>query len=455
MTKAFHSVVALALVGGASALSAQGVLNEGSDPVTISRAGVGVAFGRSLEAAGLNPALLVTLQEDRSAHVAFGLESQAGSVTAQNNQIRYFSSDRNRAIGAFGFAQRVNAGLSWGLKVDEPFERHLELRAGAPTRFTGDAISIGAHRLEGQAAWTPEGHPELSFGLGLGVTRLGFTLGNTVRAGIPVDPTQPESVINPYLGLAEVSLREEGSAFTPSWTLGARWALSSRWTLAATFESPLKAHIGLTARALPATITVTDDNGYGTPPVGTETRAYQLIGTSGVGAGSGDLNLPARATLGLRQRQSQLLTWEVDLQWMGAGLRTPGFANLQTFSGTVSAPANLESARSSALLKGMAEFTLSKDWTLRIGAGLSTGYKPSETTEPLLGGSTQSFASVGAGYKVWGGELNVGYQYRLDRDTDRLGAEGAWDSSGYRATGTKVRIEGAGHLMAIGFRKSF
>ncbi len=454
MTKVFQAVVAMALVGGASALSAQGVQIQGSDPVTIGRGGAGVAFGRSLEAAGQNPALLVTLQEERSAHAALGLESQAGSETAQNNQVKYFTSARNRPLVAFGFAQRVNPRVSWGLKLDEPFGRHEELRMGAPSRFVGDAISLTAHRLEGQASWSPEGRPQWSFGLGLGVTRLGLELGNTVRAGIPVDPTQPAGVANPYAGLAEVSLREEGSALTPSWTLGARWALSSRWTLAATFESPLRAHVDLTGRFRPGTLGVTDDDGYGTPPLGTDARAIQLLGASGVSTGGGDLNLPARVTLGIRQRQSQLLTWEVDLQWMGAGLSTPAFASLETLSGSVGAPSRLEPGRSSALLKAMGEFTLSRDWILRIGIGLSTGYRSDESVEPLLGGSRQSLFSLGAGYKVWGGELSAGYQYRLDRDMDRVGLEGTWDSSGYRATATKVRVEGAGHLLSIGFRRS-
>ncbi|HJV90671.1 MAG TPA: outer membrane protein transport protein [Holophagaceae bacterium] len=447
--------MALALVGGASALSAQGVLNQGSDPVTISRSGTGVAFGRSLEAAGQNPALLVTLQEDRAAHVAFGLESQASSQTAQNNQLQFFTSDRNRAVAGFGIAGRLNPRLSWGLKLDQPFERHMELRSDSPSRFNGDTLSLEAHRLEGQAAWSPEGHPEFSFGAGLGVARLGLRLGNTVRAGIPVDPNQPVGLANPYLGLAEISLREEGSAFAPSLTLGARWALSSRWTLAATFESPLRATVNLTANYRPSTLFVKDDDGFGVPPVGTDARAYQLIGTSGVSAGGGTLNLPARVTLGLRQRQSQLLTWEVDVLWMGAGLRVPSFATLDTLSGPVASPSNLESARSSTLLKGMGEFTLSRDWTLRIGAGLATGYRADERVEPLLGGAAQSFASVGAGYKVWGGELSVGYQYRLNRDADRVGLEGTWDSSGYHTSATKVRVEGAGHLLSLGFRKAF
>ncbi len=449
MTKVLQTVVAMALVGGASALSAQGIQVQGSDPVTIGRNGVGVAFGRSLEAAGQNPALLVTLLENRAAHLAFGLESQAASETAENNQVKHFTTDRNRFLAAFGYGQRLGANLAWGLKLDEPFQRHETLAMSAPSRFQGDAISLSAHRLEGQAAWSPQGRPEWSFGLGLGLTRLGVELGSTVRIGIP------NGVANPNSGLAEISLREEGSALSPSWTMGARWAFSSRWTLAATLESPLRAKVDMTGRLRPETLSVTADNGYGTPSVGTDARAYQLIGTSEVRSGSGEVRLPARFTLGLRQRQSQLLTWEVDVKWMGAGLEMPAFATLETVSGSASAPTRLGSNHSSLALHGMGEFTLSRDWLLRIGAGIATAYRDDQSIEPLLGGAMQSSFSIGAGYKVWGGELSAGYQYRLDRDMDRKGLDGIWDSNGYRANATKVRVEGAGHLLSLGFRRSF
>ena len=75
--------------------------------------------------------------------------------------------------------------------------------------------------------------------------------------------------------------------------------------------------------------------------------------------------------------------------------------------------------------------------------------------EPLLGGSRTAEFSLGAGYKVWGGELNFGYQYRQseDQDTTRLG--GIWSSTGYRGVGTRSRMEAMGHLLALGFRTSF
>jgi long-subunit fatty acid transport protein len=455
MTKVFQTVVALALVGGASTLSAQGVLLQGADPVTIGRSGAEVAYGRSLEAAGLNPALLPTLAEPRSAHVALGLEIQAGGTTAQSDLFKFTTSDRNRVLTAFGYAQRLNDRMTWGLKLDQPFGRHTELRGLAPTRFSGDAFSLSAHRLEAQFGWTLAGRPDVSFGVGLGVTRLGLELGNRIRVGVPVDPTQPSGPLNPIQGLAELSLREEGQGISPSLTLGARWALSSRWTVAATFESPLKAKPSLSARYLPSPITVWDNNGFGVPPIGTDARAYQLIGTSDAVAGSGDVKLPARATLGVRQRQSQLLTWEVDLQWMGGGFQVPTFAGLRTLSGTTSAPTTLETGGSSWTLKAMGEFTLSREWVLRLGLGLATGYGDSNRIEPMLGGAAQSFYSAGFGYKVFGGELSFGYQARIDRDSDTPGLQGAWDVNGYRSVPSKVRVEGEGHLLSLGFRKAF
>ncbi len=455
MTKVFQAVVALALVGGASALSAQGVQLQGSDPVTIGRSGAEVAYGRSLEAAGQNPALLPTLPEAMAAHVALGFETQAGHTTSQSDLRAFVSSDRNRSLSAFGFARRFNERVTWGFKLDQPFSRHLELREFAPTRFSGNEISLSTHRLEGQLGWTPEGRPDLSFGVGLGLTTVALELGNSIRVGLPVDPSQPSGVLNPVQGLAEVSLREAGKGVSPSLTLGARWALSSRWTLGATLESPLRAKPSLSARYIPSPISVWDNSGFGVPPIGTDARAYQVIGTSEVLSGSGEVKLPARFTLGVRQRQSQLFTWEADIQWMGGGLELPEFAQMRTLSGTTGAPNTLKVGGSSWMLKAMGEFAVAKDWVLRMGLGLTSGYGDSTNLEPMLGGAMQSMYSAGVGYKALGGEWSFGYQYRLDKDTDRRGIQGAWDVNGYRATATKVRLEGEGHLISLGFRKAF
>ena len=447
----------LAVIAGLSCgvLAAQGVRVEGSDPVTIGRVGTGIAFGRSLEAAGLNPALLVTLQDPTVAHLALGAELQAQSATPLNNQLRTFSDDRNRSLTAFGFAQRLAPNLAWGLKLDQPFARHLELRATGTSRFLGDQISLDSHRAEAQLGWSPAGRPEWSFGFGLGLTRLAFELGSMVRADIPVDPSQPVSSGNPVQGLAEVGLREKGSKVVPSWSLGARWALASRWTLAATVEAPLKGAMDLSAGFKSSYLRTYDNDGFSVAALGTDARAQALVAGSSVKAGQGDLSLPARATVGVRQRVNQLFTWELDVTWMGAGLRVPTFASMITPSGAVQAPAALPSGKASTTAKLGGEFTLGKAWTLRLGLSLDSGYRAAGDVEPLLGGASQSAFSVGAGYRVWGGELSAGYQYRLDRDTDRLGLDGTWSASGFRSVATKTRVEGAGHLLAVGFRRSF
>lgn len=453
MSKVQH----LAVVAGLScgALMAQGVRVEGSDPVTIARVGTGIAFGRSLEGAGLNPALLVTLQEATSAHLAFGAELQAQSVTPLNNQIRTFSDDRNRSLLGFGFARRLSPELAWGVKVDQPFSRHLELRGTGTSRFLGDQISLESRRAEAQLGWSPAGRPEWSFGLGLGVTRLAFELGNVVRAGIPVDPTQPASGGNPVQGLAEVALREEGSKVVPSWTLGARWALSPRWTLAATLEAPLKAGMDLSAHLKPTYLRTYDNDGFSVPALGTEARAQALVAGSSAQAGTGDLVLPARASLGVRHRVNQLFTWELDLTWMGAGLRSPAFASLTTPSGEVLPPSRLPSGKASTTLKVGGELALTKAWTVRLGVALDSGHRATGEVEPLLGGSNQSSFGIGTGYRLFGGEVNFGYQYRLNRDADRLGLDGTWSATGFRSVATQTRVEGAGHLLSLGFRRSF
>ena len=76
-------------------------------------------------------------------------------------------------------------------------------------------------------------------------------------------------------------------------------------------------------------------------------------------------------------------------------------------------------------------------------------------TEPQLGGTPSAAFSIGAGYRVWGGEINLGYQYRQSQDQDSRSLSGSWSSAGYRNVGTRVRMEGMGHLLAIGFKKMF
>ena len=89
---------ALGLLAGLASqvASAQSMGLPASDPVGIGRSGTGVAFGTSLEAATLNPALLVTLREPRSAYLGAGLEIQKAELTLEPDGGDLSSSDRNR-----------------------------------------------------------------------------------------------------------------------------------------------------------------------------------------------------------------------------------------------------------------------------------------------------------------------------------------------------------------------
>ena len=96
---------------GAPRLVAQSWALPASDPVSIARSGTGVAYGNSLEAAGLNPALLATLRDGNSAYLALGLEMEAAQTTLQSNQQTYYSSDRSRSCSASDFARTAERAI--------------------------------------------------------------------------------------------------------------------------------------------------------------------------------------------------------------------------------------------------------------------------------------------------------------------------------------------------------
>lgn len=443
-----------ALAMAAAAVSAQSLNSAGSDPVTVGRAGTGVAYGRSLEAAGLNPALLVTLSEARSGHVALGLDSQASFTTLQANQAKAYSSDRNNFAGGFGAAWVLRPGLAFGLRADQPYRRSIELPRSSGARFLGDRFSLSSQRMEFQAAFSPEGRPEWSFGAAVGLMKVDLELGSTLRAAVPVDPTQPLGPGNPVRDLAEFGLRERGSKTVPTFTLGLRWALSTRWTLGASFESGVKAEV-ISEAARHGDRVLYDQDGTSAPTAGAAGRAEVLFANSAVRPGGGELRLPPRITLGLRHRVNQLFTWEADFRWNLQGAAFPTFASLQTPSGQVAAPQSLKEGKGTQGLMLMGEFALGKLWTARIGAGLESASQRQEDSSPLVASGAQSIFGFGAGYKLWGGELNFGYQYRNPRKQDRSDLAGQWGATGYRSVGSVMRIEGVGHLGVIGYRRTF
>ena len=101
------------------------------------------------------------------------------------------------------------------------------------------------------------------------------------------------------------------------------------------------------------------------------------------------------------------------------------------------------------------EVALGKLWTLRAGTFLDQNAIDNTQIEPLLGGARQAVFSVGAGYRLWGGEVSFGYQYRQSKDQDVTTLDGVWSATGFRSTGSRTRVEGMGHLFAIGFKRSF
>ncbi len=447
----------LSLGVGALPLAAQSMALPAVDPVGIARSGAQVAYGYSVEAAALNPALLSSLKGSVSAYLAAGLEMSATQQSLESNQQSgpksYFSTDRNRTVGAFGLALRFSPQLTLGLKLDEPFLRHGQLLDDAPSRYLGDGLDLAARRLEGQAAWALS--PNLSVGIGLGVARLSFESSNVVRLGVPNDPTQPASATNAVNGLVEQRVGQSGNKVVPSYSLGVRWAMSPRWTFGFTHQSGLKGDLPLTAEFRDASLGYLLNDGLGSGPVGLGPRAETLLSLSRAVQGSATLELPSQTTVGVRHRLLPNLTWEADLRWTSGNLRVPSFASVTTPSGTVTAPSELPQGRGHLGFSSSVELELGKLWTIRGGLALDQRSVEESATEPMLGGSRTSAFSLGAGYRVFGGEVSLGYQYRQSEDQDTRNLYGVWSSTGFRSVGTKVRMEGMGHLMAIGFRKTF
>ena len=458
MVQAVRGVIGAGLILGMAALpaAAQSLALPAADPVGIARSGAQVAYGYSLEAASANPALLISLKENRGIYLAAGLELASTQQSLESNQRTLFSTDRNRAIGAFGAALRLSPTFSLGLKLDEPFLRHGRLLNDAPSRFLGDGIDLSARRLEGQAAWALS--PNVSLGLGLGVARLGYESSSVMRFGVPLDPdpSRPASGANPVQGLVEQRVAQSGNKLVPSYSLGLRWAISPRWTLGATHQSGLKGDLDLKAGFRDANLGLYANDGLSTADLGTASRAAGLLGVSRpVSAANRTLELPSQTTVGFRHRVTPMVTWETDLRWTSAGLRMPAFAQVSTPSGLVSAPSELPQGKSYLSLSASVEVELSKVWTMRGGLALDQRSVDESVTEPLLGGSRTAAFSIGAGYRTWGGELSLGYQYRQSEDQDTRHLSGVWSNTGFRTGVTRMRAEGMGHLFALGVKKTF
>lgn len=439
---------------GAPHLAAQTWGLPASDPVGIARSGAGVAYGQSLEAAALNPALLATLRDNTTVFLAAGMELQSSQETLQANQAARFSTDRNRFLPSFGAAWRLNPSLVLGLKLDDPFMRHARMPLELTSRFQGQAIDLKTQRLEVQAGWAWS--PKFSVGVSLGVTRVNYAWENSVRVLVPADPAAKVSPTNPSQGLMELGLRQEGNKLAPSYSVGFRWALSPRWTVGGAYVGSITAKVPLTA-SYTATEPSYYDNatGYGTSQPASQ-YGPALKALSRVQAGDGSLTLPGKATLGVRQRFNQLFTWEVDVRYvLGSAMALPGNPTLLGPGDPVAGPPQDGDFRSGFGGSFMGELTLGPKWTARMGVALDSALRTDATVDPVRGGAKGAAFSGGFGYRVWGGELNVGYQYRQSQDRDSVNLDGSWSASGYRTTGSTTRVEGMGHLWSVGFKKAF
>lgn len=456
--KAAAASITLGWMLAGQVLQGQVMALPASDPVGIARSGAQVAFGRSLEAASLNPALLITLQEPLSAYLGLGMEQESAQVTPHNNQRTQYTTDRNRAILSFGTAWHLRDNVSFGLKLDHPFMRNGILPQESTVRFFGRSLDLNTQRFEFQGAWSPKQSPQLSFGLGIGFVRVKYASSLMVRALLPVDQTQPASSTNTVQDLVEVEVEQRASKTVTSGTLGFRWAINPRWTLGAVYQAPIKGTLSLAANRTSAPPVYCSPGGFGAPSAGVDGSV--LLTHSSYQPGQGNFTLPGRMSFGVRQRPTQFLTWEMDLHYDWAGsLRLPEQPSWVTPSGAVSAPTLNPPSRNGLGIAMMAEVALTKRLTTRIGLALDPAIYHETDIRPLTGGAKNAAFSGGLGYLLWGGEFNVGYQFRQSQDHDTSKLDGYWytnlNALQFRTTGTTTRVEGMGHLWSIGFRKAF
>ena len=443
--------------GLAMPLAAQSLWLPASDPVGIARGGAGVAFGQSLEAAALNPALLVTLRDDRSMYLSAGMEMQASNATLGSNSEVLFSSDRNRVLPALGGAWKLRPDFWLGLKADNPFMRHAELPTQYSGRYESQEFGLDARRLELQAAWSA--NPNWSFGASLGITHVSYSMLNVVRIPVTRIAADPVSATNPALGMGELALSQEGKKIVPSYSLGFRYAVNPRWTLGGSYQGAISGTLPVAA-SMGDMYAFSSINGYGPPEVGALAYGPAVAAASSVRAGSGGFTLPGKLQVGVRQRVNQGFTWEGDLRYvLGSSTRLPGYPTLTDPSGEASGAATgggLNGGFHSGVgISLTGEILLTKRLTGRLGLSQDPGLRDDPYVEPTLGGARSSGFSAGLGWRVLGGEANVGWQVRESQNRDQTDLDGVWKLSGYTTTGSTTRVGGMAHLWSVGFKKAF
>ena len=453
LSRGLATAIAPGLLGMLSpGLSAQTLAMPASDPVSVSRGGAGVAYGKSLEAAALNPALLPTLEGRFQFFLAAGEELESTQTTPRSNQRTVYSTDRNRFLPAFGLAWKVGKSVGLGLKLDTPFLRHGTLNNETPVRFLGDELDLKAQRVELQLGLALRNN--FSIGLGAGFVKIDTASGISLRGLIPKDQTTGVSGTNPSEGLFEQRVTQKGSATAPSFSAGFRWAMGPRWTLAGAYQSTVRGTLTQTARFSDEPYRIFGNLHDATPVTGLD--ASTVVGLSRAVAGTDRIALPSRAVLGLRQRVNQVFTWEADVRYtQGTQFEFPSMPSMTTPSGAVKVAYPSGPFTNFVGLSLMGELKLAKTWVVRGGLSLDQASRKDEDVEPLLGGQRSSGFSFGFGWQVAGGEVNFGYQLRQAQDQDPLNLDGFWDVAGYRRANATTRVEGMGHVFSIGFKKIF
>jgi long-subunit fatty acid transport protein len=348
--------------------------------------------------------------------------------------------------------------LALALKLDSPFLRHAELPKESSSRFFGQAIDLKTQRAELQIAGAVT--EAFSVGASIGVTTLDYASAVSLRALVPNVVGTLVDEENPAEALVEATVRQEGSASAVSFGAGFRYAINSRWTLGGSFRSGVKGRPDLVAFIPQQDLGIYNTRGFDAPPppIGIEEQARAVIDGSKVLPGSGELALPYRVQIGARHRFNQLMTWEVDLHYIGSSaILLPSQPELDTRS--ASAPVATLAREYEYVdgfgISGMMEVSLGRDWVVRCGFALDPGLRGGGEVDMALGGAKSAGFSAGCGFRVMGGEVCAGHQFRQAMDTEAKGMEGVWSASGLRSTGTLTRVEGMGHLWSIGFRKNF
>jgi long-subunit fatty acid transport protein len=335
--------------------------------------------------------------------------------------------------------------------------RHADLPEESSSRFFGKAIDLKTYRAEAQAALAV--NDAFSLGISAGLTRMDYASAVSLRALVPMDPAKPYDIVsNPAEALMETVVRQAGSATAFTYGIGLRYAITSRWTVGGSYQSGVKGRPGFAATIPSRVINLFHPSGYKTPlpPLGTEDKAQVVMDAIEAHPGGGRLALPSRIQVGVRNRFNQLMTWEVDFRYIGiSSTKIPAQPWISTRSGDVSTLNRDYVFRDGMAYSGMIEISLGKVWVSRCGFSLEPALRSGEEVDAMLGGSRSAGFSIGFGYQVFGGELSAGYQFRQAQDKESNGLEGSWSDSGLRHTGTLTRVEGMGHLLSIGFRKSF